>query len=151
MIKLLLSILLSFLGHIFYHTIPIFNYIDLMLIAVVLYLDYTDRDLFFYIIPISLYNDYFLNINFGISAILFFGVYLLRIVVSRNMFFKSHFLKFLYYITTVLAYNLLISLLLGITLESCLISIPVRVFLDIAIIYLVNTIMESKFVVSYGK
>ncbi len=151
MTKLILSLVVSFFSYLLYHTIPIFNYVDLMLLAIIIFLDFTDRELFFYMIPISIFNDYFLNINFGISAILFFLVYVFRIVVSKNMFFKSHFLKFLYYFATVLLYNILISFLLSINLESALITIPIRVFLDIATIYLINTLMESKFVVSYGK
>ncbi|WP_148223165.1 hypothetical protein [Calditerrivibrio nitroreducens] len=127
------------------------NYIDIVLISIIIYFDFTDDDLFFFIIPLSLLSDYMLDIYFGFSAILFFIIYLFRVLMSKNMFFKSQFLKFVYYFSSVLFYNIVVSKILGIGVETMVVAIPIRLFLDIAIIYIVNTFLESKFVVSYGK
>jgi len=151
MIRLFISLIISLLMYLIYHTLFIFDYLDLFLLCVIIYFDFTDEDLFFYIIPLSIFNDYFLNIYFGISAIIFFMAYLFRIIMSKNMYFKSNFLKFLYYFLTVLVYNIIISMLIGITFDSSIIIIPLRIFLDIAVIYLLNMFMESKIVVSYSK
>jgi|GEM_PF-5308521 hypothetical protein len=151
MIRLFISLILSLLMYLIYHTLFIFDYLDLFLLCVIIYFDFTDEDLFFYLIPLSIFNDYFLNIYFGISAIIFFMAYLFRIIMSKNMYFKSNFLKFLYYFLTVLIYNVIISMLIGITFDSSIIIIPLRIFLDIAVIYLLNMFMESKIVVSYSK
>jgi len=151
MIRLFISLILSLLMYLIYHTLFIFDYLDLFLLCVIIYFDFTDEDLFFYVIPLSIFNDYFLNIYFGISAIIFFMAYLFRIIMSKNMYFKSNFLKFLYYFLTVLIYNVIISMLIGITFDSSIIIIPLRIFLDIAVIYLLNMFMESKIVVSYSK
>ncbi|MGB9730577.1 hypothetical protein [Calditerrivibrio sp.] len=67
------------------------------------------------------------------------------------MFFKSQLLKFVYYFSSVIFYNVAVSKFLGIGVETMALTIPIRLFLDIAIIYIVNTFLESKFVVSYGK
>lgn len=151
MIRLFISLILSLLMYLIYHTLFIFDYLDLFLLCIIIYFDFTDEDLFFYLIPLSIFNDYFLNIYFGISAIIFFMAYLFRIIMSKNMYFKSNFLKFLYYFLTVLIYNVIISMLIGITFDSSIIIIPLRIFLDIAVIYLLNMFMESKIVVSYSK
>jgi len=151
MIKMVLSLALSLLFYIVYHLFTLANYIDIVLISIIIYFDFTDDDLFFYIIPLSLLSDYMLNIYFGFSAILFFFIYLFRVLMSKNMFFKSQFLKFVYYFSSVLFYNIVVSKILGIGVETMVVTIPIRLFLDIAIIYIVNTFLESKFVVSYGK
>lgn len=151
MIKMILSLALSLLFYIVYHLFTLANYIDIVLISIIIYFDFTDDDLFFFIIPLSLLSDYMLNIYFGFSAILFFIIYLFRVQMSKNMFFKSQFLKFVYYFSSVLFYNIVVSKILGIGVETMVVAIPIRLFLDIAIIYIVNTFLESKFVVSYGK
>ncbi|ADR18277.1 hypothetical protein Calni_0364 [Calditerrivibrio nitroreducens DSM 19672] len=151
MIKMVLSLALSLLFYIVYHLFTLANYIDIVLISIIIYFDFTDDDLFFFIIPLSLLSDYMLDIYFGFSAILFFIIYLFRVLMSKNMFFKSQFLKFVYYFSSVLFYNIVVSKILGIGVETMVVAIPIRLFLDIAIIYIVNTFLESKFVVSYGK
>lgn len=151
MIKMVLSLALSLLFYIVYHLFTLANYIDIVLISIIIYFDFTDDDLFFFIIPLSLLSDYMLDIYFGFSAILFFIIYLFRVLMSKNIFFKSQFLKFVYYFSSVLFYNIVVSKILGIGVETMVVAIPIRLFLDIAIIYIVNTFLESKFVVSYGK
>ncbi|PMP71368.1 MAG: hypothetical protein C0187_04230 [Calditerrivibrio nitroreducens] len=151
MIKMVLSLTLSLLFYIVYHLFTLSNYIDIVLLSIIIFFDFTDEDLFFYIIPLSLLNDYMLDLYFGISSILFLIIYLFRILISKNMFFKSQLLKFVYYFSSVIFYNVAVSKFLGIGVETMALTIPIRLFLDIAIIYIVNTFLESKFVVSYGK
>lgn len=47
MIKMILSLALSLLFYIVYHLFTLANYIDIVLISIIIYFDFTDDDLFF--------------------------------------------------------------------------------------------------------
>jgi hypothetical protein len=64
-------------------------------------------------------------------------------MVTDNMYFKSDFLKFMYYFVAVVLYSFVVNAMVG-NMYSFLIFLPLHLFFDVGLIYLINSSLESR-------
>ncbi|MCA1932309.1 MAG: hypothetical protein LDL13_01875 [Calditerrivibrio sp.] len=109
-----------------------------------------DEGVYTFLIPISIFNDYSSGVYFGVSGLIFVAIFILKLIVTDNMYFKSDFLRFTYYFFSVLLYNVFMNILINDFYVSISI-IPIHLLFDIGLIYLINSFLESKFALSLSK
>lgn len=149
--RLFLSICLALIIYILTHILPLLSYLDFALISVIIFLDKMgDEGVYTFLIPISIFNDYSSGVYFGVSGLIFVAIFILKLIVTDNMYFKSDFLRFTYYFFSVLLYNVFMNILINDFYVSISI-IPIHLLFDIGLIYLINSFLESKFALSLSK
>lgn len=149
--RLFLSFGLALIIYIFIHILPLLSYLDFALISVIIFLDKIGDDGFYtFLIPISIFNDYSSGVYFGLSGLIFVAIFVLKLIVTDNMYFKSDFLRFNYYFFSVLLYNICMNIIINDFYVSIFI-IPVHMLFDIGLIYLINSFLESRFALSLSK
>lgn len=148
--KLVFSFSVIIFIYILSHIVPFLNYIDLVLIAIIIFYDYVkEKGIFIFLIPISFFNDYFLDLYFGVSGIIFIIIFLIKVLTSDNMYFKGHALRFLYYFTSMLIYTSAVSYMIYGD-DFSIFVVLIHIILDLGVLYLTNFILETKFAFSHS-
>lgn len=142
--RLLLSLIIIIAVYVLTHIISLLSYFDLILVSLIVFFDNTrDEHIFLFLIPLSLFNDFSLGLYFGTTALVFICIFILKLMVTDNMYFKSDFLKFMYYFVAVVLYSFVVNVTVG-NMYIFLIFLPLHLFFDVGLIYLINSWLESR-------